>query len=310
MLTLQTLSHRSLFSVALILGIATIPLIGCGTPATPAPFPMSDQAPAPTSAPAPTAAPAQPTAAAASSGDVIPGASNAAPIDRKIIKNAQLSLTVQNTPNAIFQITGIASDVGGYVVGSRTFGDGDRTGAQISIAVPVERFEEAVNMVRHVAQHIDDDTTSSAEVTEEYVDLQARLTNLDATPTRLRDFMNRAQTITETLAVNKELTRVEQEMEQIKGKLNALNARTAFSTIAVDLQEPAPTPSPTPSPTAIVWRPDETVQSAMRVQTNLFQTLVNLTIWFGVVLLPYLVVALVIGVSVRWFIQKTRKSTP
>src|SRR5882762_6187453 len=102
MLTLPTISQRSLFSLALILGIATILVIGCSAPAAPTAAPYSSQ---PRSAAAqPTAAPAQPTSAPAatsapalttvgsSSGNAVPGGgSNAAPLDRKIIKNAQLS---------------------------------------------------------------------------------------------------------------------------------------------------------------------------------------------------------------------------
>ena len=332
-------SVRSQLTSHLVLALVVLAIfaLGCaGAPAAPTAPPVRAAPAQPTAAPAqPTAAPAQPTAApqptavppteqALGSNDGAPfSPSNAAAIDRKIIKNAQLALTVQDTPTAIFQITGIASDVGGYVVGSRTFGVGDRTGAQITISVPVDRFEEALNMVRNVALRIDQDITSSAEVTEEFVDLESRLRNAQATAARLRDFLARATTIKETLAVNVELTNIEQQIEQIKGRLNALNARSSFSTIAVDLNEPIPTfepthtptvtPSPTPTltPTPIVWRPDETLQSATRVQTSLFQGLANVLIWFGVVVLPYLVVALLFGLLVRWFVQRTgRKLTP
>lgn len=308
-------------------------LMGCGAPSTPAPVPT--QAPAQrqrsaqsTAAPAqPTAAPAQPTAApapatvpvdngSATGAPYIPG--NPVPIDRKIIKNAQLDMIVEHTPIALMRITGIASDVGGYVISSRTFGDGDRTGAQISIAVPVDRFESSLNLVRRVAQHINQDITSSDEVTEQYVDLESRLRNLEATSARLRDFMQRAQTITETLTVNEQLTRVEQEIEQIKGKLNALSARSAFSTITTDLQEPLPTlaptqtptitPSPTPTatPTPNVWRPNETMDSAVTLQTNLLQALGTLAIWLIVVLLPYLIVLFLLALGLRWLVHKLR----
>ncbi|MBI4671387.1 MAG: DUF4349 domain-containing protein [Chloroflexi bacterium] len=323
---------NSLFALLLVLGIATLALIGCGGGAAPTASPPTAAPAKPRNAPAqPSAVPAQPTAApqptsappGADNGDDVAFApSNAAAIDRKIIKNAQVDMTVEDTPIALMRITGIATDVGGYVVGSRTYGDGDRTGAQISIAVPVDRFEEALNLVRRVALRINQDITSSSEVTEQYIDLESRLRNLEATAARLRDFLNRAQTITETLSVNTELTRVEQEIEQIKGKLNALSARSSFSTITADLREPRPTPSPThtptitPSPTPTetptpnIWRPGETLNSAVTVQTNLLQGLGTLTIWVLVVLLPYVIAALLIGLGVRWVVRKTRKSLP
>lgn len=323
MFSRNALSKLTTFSFLLIILLVALVISACapsaaptanpptGAPARPA-QPIGAPAQA-TSAPAPTTAPAATAAPAGDSGASIP--SNVAPIDRKIIKNAQLALTVQDTPGALFQITGISSDVGGYVIGSRTFGVGDRTGAQISIAVPVDRFEEAVNMVRHVALHIDQDMTSSAEVTDQYVDLESRLRNLQATATRLREFLTRADNITDTLKVNDQLTAIEQQSEEIQGKLNALNARTSFSTIAVDLNEPVPTEAPTatptvtPTPTPIIWRPDQTFSTAATVQTSLFQGLVNALIWFVVVLLPYVLLALLVGLIVRWFVRKTRHTT-
>lgn len=329
------LPSETKFAFGLLCAMLVLFLFGCGAPAAPAPTqapPRQQRAAQPTAAPAqPTAAPAQPTQAPAptmaavengndTTAPYIPA--NPIPIDRKIIKNAQLDLTVEDTPIALMRITGIASDVGGYVVSSRTFGDGDRTGAQISIAVPVDRFEESLNLVRRVALHINQDITSSSEVTEQYVDLESRLRNLEATSARLREFLNRAQTITETLTVNQQLTNVESETEQIKGKLNALSARSAFSTITTDLQEPLPTPAPThtptitpsPTPTATptpnVWRPGETLDSAVTLQTNLLQGLGTLAIWLIVVLLPYLLAFALLVLGVRWLVQRFRKPTP
>lgn len=323
------------FAFGLSFAMLVLFLFGCSAPSAPAPTqapPRQQRAAQPTAAPAqPTAATAQPTQAPAptmaASGNendttapYIPA--NPIPIDRKIIKNAQLDLTVEDTPIALMRITGIASDVGGYVVSSRTFGDGDRTGAQISIAVPVDRFEESLNLVRRVALRINQDITSSSEVTEQYVDLESRLRNLEATSARLREFLNRAQTITETLTVNQQLTNVESEIEQIKGKLNALSARSAFSTITTDLQELLPTPAPThtptitpsPTPTATptpnLWRPGETLDSAVNLQTNLLQGLGTLAIWFIVVLLPYLLAFALLVLGVRWLVQRFRKPTP
>lgn len=329
----SVLPSETKFAFGLLFAMLVLFLFGCSAPAAPTQAPPRQQRAAqPTAAPAqPTAAPAQPTQApaptmaAADNGNdtaapYIPA--NPIPIDRKIIKNAQLDMTIEDTPIALMRITGIASDVGGYVISSRTFGDGDRTGAQISIAVPVDRFEESLNLVRRVALHINQDITSSSEVTEQYVDLESRLRNLEATSARLREFLNRAQTITETLTVNQQLTNVESEIEQIKGKLNALSARSAFSTITADLQEPLPTPAPThtptitPSPTPTltptpnVWRPNETLDSAVTLQTNLLQGLGTLAIWLIVVLLPYLLALALLVLGVRWLVQKIRKPTP
>ncbi len=320
------LRARSLFALVLfaLLAVGLVSACGAAAPAptsAPALQRLQDKAgnaPAAQPTSAPVAAAAQPTSAPAAtaapsnqSGGFTPGQpSNALPIDRKIIKNGQLTMIVDSADTALARVTGIASDVGGYVVGSHTFAEGSSTGAQITIAVPVDRFEEAVNLVRKVAQHIDSDVTTSSDVTEQYVDLQSRQKNLEATADRIRSFLEKAATVDEALKINQQLSQVEDQIEQIKGKLNAMNARTSFSTITVDMHEPKPSPTPTatptatPTPTPIGWHPDQTFNSAMTVQTSLLRTLGDLAIWLIVVLLPYVLFFGVIAWIAAWVIKR------
>ena len=235
-------------TLAIALALSTFALLtGCGGSPTSAPAAPSapTYAAAATSAPAamalPTAANRGAPAAAAtaapsgSNGDV---PSSAAPIDRKLIKNAQLTMLVQTVDVAVARLTGIATDVGGYLVGSRTFLDGGRKGAQVTLAVPVDNFETSLNLVRKVALTIESDVSASSDVTDQFVDLQSRLTNLLATEARIREFLSKAQTVDEALKINAQLSDVDRQIEEIKGKLNAMNARTTFSTITVDMHEP------------------------------------------------------------------------
>ncbi|MBI4671386.1 MAG: DUF4349 domain-containing protein [Chloroflexi bacterium] len=236
-----------------------------------------------------------------------------ADIDRKIIKNAQLTVVVGKTDAAIFQITGIANDVGGYVVSNRLFSDNNQRGATIVLAVPVDRFEESLNRIRQVPQEIVQDHITSSDVTEQYIDLEARLKNLEATATRIRELLTRANTVDEALKINVQLSEIESQIEQIKGKLNALSARTTFSTITVDMREPPPTPTITPTPTATptptpaAWRPDETAARALNTQGNLLRALGDTLVWFLIVVVPYLVIAALGVLGVRWLITRSRK---
>jgi hypothetical protein len=234
-------------------------------------------------------------------------------IDRRIIKNAQLTETVENTDTAIARITGIATDVGGYVAGTHTFVEASHKGGQITIGVPVDRFEEALNLVRKVALTLDSDVTSSSDVSAQYVDLQSRLTNLQATADRIREFLGKAQTVDEALKINAQLSDVESQIEQIKGQLNVLSTRTAFSTITLDIHEELPTPTPTltptptPTPTPVGWHPDQTFKSAVDVQSTLLRAVGDLLIWFLVVLLPYIVVIGIFVSGVAWLLRRLSK---
>ena len=235
-------------------------------------------------------------------------------------------MTVMKIDESVFRLTGIAADVGGYLVSNRVFVDGNRRQAQVTMAVPVDRFEEALNLVRKVAYSIESDVAASSDVTEQFTDLQSRLRNLEATSSRIRDFLTKATTVEESLKINAQLGEVDRQIEEIKGKLNAMQARTTFSTITADLRElvptptitptptptttptPTHTPTTTPTPTPIVWKPNETLKAASETQTKLFSALMlvvgDTLIWLVVVVLPYVLLGallyLIVSRLARW----------
>ena len=164
------------FALAVITGTLCLLLTACGANATPASAPASTSAaaaPAPANTPAaaaPTSSARSLPAAAATAGPSGSGAnlpSSAAPIDRKIIKNAQLTMVVSSVDVTLVRLTGIASDVGGYLVGSRTYLENNRKGAQVTLAVPVDTYEQSLNLVRKVAVTIENDLSTSSDVTRD-----------------------------------------------------------------------------------------------------------------------------------------------
>ena len=86
------------------------------------------------------------------------------------------------------------------------------------------------------------ETVSGQDVTDEFVDLESRLRNLNATADRIRDFMDQAQDVDESLVVSARLGEVEAEIEQVKGRINFLKDRAAFSTITIQIIPEIPTP--------------------------------------------------------------------
>ncbi len=296
------MQRRFLFVIPYLLGLLGV--VACSAPApTPAP-----PRPAPTPAP-PTAAP-KPTLAAAgpSSPAVVPPSVNA---QRMIIKNAKFQLAVENTDSGIDRLTGVTTDMGGYVISVRTFAENGLKAATLTFAVPVDRFEETLRRVRAIAIKVDDESASGEDVTDQYVDLESQLRNLQATANRIRDFLGKAQNVDEALKVNAQLADVEKQIETVKGRLNYMGGRAAFSTITVDLREQRSTPTPTPTPTPGDWRPDQTLQAAVNAQTTLLHALTELAIWVFVLLLPYaIVLAIGAGVFIRVARWANRRMPP
>lgn len=273
--------------------------------------PMEPGQPAEKIAPAPAA-----TAAAFEVGDESGENVVVQNTNRKIIKNGEMRLLVKDTDVAIDRSTQIITDLGGYIVSSRTWYD-DYFGnslkyATLTIGIPVDQFERALQRFRDLSIRVLDENASGEDVTDQYVDLQSQLENLEATRARIQEFLNDAKTVDEALRINQQLSDIEGQIEQIKGRMNYLSNRAAFSTITVNFEPElpilTPTPTPTITPTAtprptstpIPWKPNETFASAKNTLTYAYRGIINFLIWTVVVFLPILLPIALIG----WVIWK------
>jgi hypothetical protein len=238
--------------------------------------------------------------------------------NRMIVKNADLRLMVEQTDVAIDRATQIIGDAGGYIVSSRVwyqdyYGNNLKY-ASITIGVPVTEFENVLSRLRKLAVNVMDENATGSDVTDQYVDLQSQLVNLEATRARIQDFLKDAKTVDEALRINQELANIEGQIEQIKGQMNYLNDRSAYSTITVNIEPEfpvlTPTPTITPSPTAtpIPWNPGETFGEAKGTVTVMYQGIADFLIWLGVVILPiFLPPALILWGFWKWLNRKTVK---
>lgn len=230
---------------------------------------------------------------------------------RLIIKNAELRLLVGDTDIAIDRLTQIVGDVNGYIISSRVWYESwlgeNYKYASVTMGVPVDRFETSMRRLRGVAVQVQDETASGQDVTDEYVDLDSRLDNLKATRDRIREFLDQAESVEESLRINEELKKVEAEIETVQGRMNYLFDRAAYSTITVQLSPELPeAPTPTPTPTPEPWRASAVARDAGQTLVAILRVLAEITIWFSVVFLPFILPPVALVVFVRFLIQRQR----
>jgi hypothetical protein len=231
--------------------------------------------------------------------------------NRMIVKNADIRLLVEDTNTAIDRTTQIVGDSGGYIVSSRVwfqdYGKHSLKYASITLGVPVDEFEKVLSRLRGLAIEVRDETASGDDVTDQYVDLQSQLTNLEATRERVKSFLDDAKTVDEALRINQELASLESQIEQIKGRMNYLNDRSAFSTVTINLEPELPELKPVPEPEPAAWNPGIVLKEAVKVLTVAYQGIAEFVIWLSVVILPILLPPALI----LWAVWKlvTRKTT-
>ncbi|MBK8988074.1 MAG: DUF4349 domain-containing protein [Chloroflexi bacterium] len=220
------------------------------------------------------------------------------PQERLIIRVADLNIVVADTEEAIATIGRMAEENGGWVVSSSVYqySETAKTG-DIMVRVPSVGFVGATEAIKALALQVRQESVSGQDVTEEYVDLTARLDNLEATAVRVRAFLDETRNVEEALAVNQELSRLEGEIEVIKGRMQYLSQSATFSTISVHL-----TPDELNQPIAIgSWQPQGIAKSALESLITAVQFLISALIWLVIFLLPLaLLVGLPLWLIVRW----------
>ncbi len=245
--------------------------------------------------------------------------------NRMIIKDGQMIILVTDTDTAIDRATQIVSDLGGYIISSRTwFSPYQNTGIDqkfgtMTIGVPVDRFEDALLRFRQIAVKVKDEQASGEDVSDEYVDLQSRLKNLEATRDRIKTFLEAAVTAEEALKVNEQLSEVEGEIEQVRGRMNYLFDRASYSTLTLQIEPEAPfltptptptitpTPTPTATPTPAVWQPRQTWTTATRTTRQLWKGVGDFLIYFFTVVFPCLLPFILVGGGIWGIVWYARR---
>ena len=152
---------------------------------------------------------------------------------RIIIREVDMSLVVDEIQVAIDDIAEMAEDAGGWVVDS---GRWSLHSGSISIRVPADVLDETIDELRGLATRVESENTTSRDVTDEYVDLGARLKNQQATQEALLGLLERATTVEAALEVQRDLSRVQEEVERLSGRIKFLEESAAFSIIRVSLR--------------------------------------------------------------------------
>jgi hypothetical protein len=182
-----------------------------------------------------------------------PAATNGAPappaLPRRIIYNAQVELVVENVAGTAEALGRLVRENGGYISETDIASDAqEQRRAMWKVRVPVDRFDGFLAAVGRLGEpqknHLD-----SQDVTQEYYDIEARITNKQEEEKRLlKHLSDSTGKLEEILTVERELSRVRGEIEQAQGRIRLLSHLSALSTItitAVEIKNYTPPVSPT-----------------------------------------------------------------
>lgn len=229
----------------------------------------------------------------------------AAQPQRIILRNASLTITVDDPIAKIDDIMDMANAMGGWVISSNTRSYNNSAGAEVTsgnvaVRVPAERLDEALERIKSSTLEVGAESITGQDVTQEYVDISSRLSNLKASETQLQAIMQTAETVEDVLAVQHELTNVRSEIEILQGRINFFDESAAFSSIRVEVRPPEPGPVERQS---AVWSPASTAENALGRLVGVIQFVVDAGINIVIILLPFVIL---IGIP-TWVIRRRRQ---
>jgi len=195
--------------------------------------------------------------------------------ERMIVRTGDMFLVVESVSEALEDITQLAVGFGGYVVSSHVSGEEERMMGWITIRVPDEKFDQALAELRDLAVRVEEESTNSQDVTMEYTDLESRLKNAEATEQQYLALLEKAEDVEDILKIYDYLSRIRQEIEQIKGQMQYLERTSSMSLISVYL-EPEFTAKP---PVPPGWNALEVFKTAARGLVITGQVLGTIAIW-------------------------------
>jgi len=213
-----------------------------------------------------------------------------APAERKIVRNAQLSLVVTSPPGDADRLVRMADSLGGYASDLRAERRDELLHYWIVLRLPAARLDEALSAIKALAVSVENEAIQAEDVTDQVVDLVARLRTLEATEAELQALLaesrSRRADVEEIMTVYRELTGIRTQIEQLRAQLQTVESRVALSTITIELRPEAGS-GPLVSDR---WRPGGTARSAVRALVDVLQGLVEVAIYAVIVVLPILAI--------------------
>lgn len=179
--------------------------------------------------------------------------------DRKMVRTSTLELVVQHPAEAAEKVRALAEQSGGFLVSSEVRGGPEATVAELSVRVPVARYEEVRDAIRKLGLRVETERVDAQDVTRQYTDQDANLRNLKAEEQQYLLILKQARTVKDTLDVSEKLSDVRGQIEQQQAEFNALSKQIETVAINVSLRAEAEA-----RVMGLNWRPLYQIKMAVR----------------------------------------------
>lgn len=152
---------------------------------------------------------------------------------RHIIRTASLTLSVENIDEKVNSLSSLVEGYGGYV---RSNSRHTEKRTSLNIKIPSTKLDIFISEVSNLGK-VSNKSTSSRDVTDQVIDIDARMKNLIALRARYRELLGKANTVKEIVSIEKELSQIQTEIDTIEGRRKSLLDQVAMSSVNVTFEQ-------------------------------------------------------------------------
>ena len=230
---------------------------------------------------------------------------------RKIVYNADMTITADDPAAALEALTAKAESLGGYLSGSyATTDDVGTTYATATIKVPADQLDTLVNAANALGK-VDDYRLSSDDISLSYYDMQARLDNAKAEEQQLLEILAKCETVEDILAVRESLTGVRADIESYTAQMNLWDNLVAYATLSVTIDRTPQTAVQGEKELISIWRASDVWGRMTKGFQNSARFMVNaigaIGIFLAIAVIPAGVLFLAIGLPIIAHRKKKHK---
>lgn len=160
--------------------------------------------------------------------------------ERKLIKEGEIEFETDNLDAAREDIYTAVDEFKGYIASEQVFNSPGRTTNTLTVRVPAADFDSFLAAASRSAQRLERKNIRVNDVTEEYLDVEARLKTKQELEARYRSLLSEAKNVSEILEIERELNLVRSEVESMEGRMKFLNNQVAFSTLSISMYQVLP----------------------------------------------------------------------
>lgn len=158
-------------------------------------------------------------------------------VERKLIRNGSLDFKTEEVKKTKLEIEKICKDLNAYISSESENNYGDRLQYNQSIRVPSAQFDALIARIEPLAKKIENKNINTQDVTEEFIDVEARLKTKKELEVRYREILKQAKTVEDIISIESQIANVRSEIESMEGRLNFLKSQVSFSTLNVTYYE-------------------------------------------------------------------------